>query len=353
LLWDILKEKPPTGPPIALVRIEDVNSSQNQTNLKWIIDFLASRHLPFSLAVIPNYEDLFSDGSRSATPTYRAAYEYPDFIGTLRYAKARGADFVFHGNSHQAGDLMGGFDGVSGADYEFWLYPQNTPLPNDSSDYLIGELEKGEEVFNQLGIRPIAFELPHYASSALDSFLLGKLFQWNYHRSLYFDASLLEDAPLLPKHRMFECKTEECRKERRELARKLVVTADFKRFGGQVLPFVTWKDYYGQALIPETLGMIEYTFFNDDTWRRPVAHPADIVRRAKKLRTVRGAVASFFWHPDLLNRGLRYYQAHPGNFENEGGYKSIRTIVEGIQALGYEFKSISDCSIFPRDDCKK
>lgn len=352
LVWDMLGEAEPPGPRKALVRIEDVNPTQNQEALRWTTDFLSARGVPFSFALIPYYSNLFSNAEEEMLSSWKPVNEFPEFVGTLRYAKARGADFVFHGVAHQAGDLVGGFDGKSGDDYEFWLFPQNTPLPQDSSDYVIDMLEKGEEVFNRLGIRPIAWELPHYASSALDSFLFGKLFEWNYHRSIYFKTDVLQSDRLTAKHRMFDCVTAECRRERRELARSLKVSANVKYFGGQIFPYPVWKDSFGQAVIPETLGAVEYPFYNDGTWR-PVARPADLLHRAKKFKVIRGAWASFFWHPNLVERKLRYYQLHPGNFESEGGYESLKTLVDGIRALGYEFVSIGDCKYFPRSDCPK
>lgn len=339
LLWDILREPPPSGPPRALVRIEDVNPTVNLTYLKWVIDTLTDRKVPLSFALIPYYSNLFSDGQGGPAPVWKPAWKYPEFWGFLRYAKARGIKFVFHGVAHQAGDLIGGYHGSSGADYEFWLYPENTPLPHDSPEFVIQLLEKGEEVFQRLGVQPIAWETPHYASSALDSILFGKLFAWTYHRPLYFEFDRRQDALLLPKHRMFECVTPECRNERIEVAQNLQVNANYSRFSGQISPFLIYKDVYGQKLIPETLGMVDYAFYNEGTWRL-ISHPRDIIRRARKLRVVRGAIASFFWHPDNLDRELPYYRTHPGNYETEGGPNSLIKIIDALQELGYVFKSI-------------
>ncbi len=348
-LWDILGETPPPSPRTALVRLEDINQGQDPGSIRWAIDYLADRKIPFSMAVIPYYSNLFGDGG-GAKAVWRPANEYPEFSGTLLYAKARGANMVFHGVAHQAGDLIAGFDGQSAADYEFWSYPANGPLPKDSSDYLIGELEKGEAVWRSLGLRPLAWEVPHYAASGLDFTLFGRLFEWTYHRALYFDGGVTQDVTFQPRHRFFECLSAECREERRELARKLRVETDHSAFGGQIVPFVVYNDVYGQAVIPETLGMIDYPFFSDRTWI-PVSHPRDVLRFARKLRVVRGAVASFFWHVDLLSPTLPYYQMNPGNYETEGGRNTLITVVQGLKELGYEFGSIGDCRLFPRSDC--
>lgn len=351
LLWDMLQEKAPSGPLGALVRIEDVNPTQNQADLVWVIDYLSSQKVPFSLAVIPYYSSVFGSGERGP-PTWKPVWQYPEFVGTLRYAAARGASMVMHGMAHQAGDLISGYDGTSGADYEFWHYPENKPLPFDSSDYVLDRLEKAEAVFNRLNLKPMAWEVPHYAASALDSLIFGKLFEWNYHRSLYFKGEIKNDVSLDPKLRMFNCKDKACRKERADKLRQLQLDVDYNSFGGQILPYRVFKDSYGQAIIPETLGMVDYMFYNDNTWR-PVGSPETVLRYAKKLRAVRGAFASFFWHPDVMNPKLDYYVRHPGHFDTQGGKHTLIKIIEGLKALGYSFKSIGDCELFPRAECAK
>jgi hypothetical protein len=94
--------------------------------------------------------------------------------------------------------------------------------------------------------------------------------------------------------------------------------------------------------------MVDFAFYPTNTWR-PISSPTDILRRAKKLKVIRGAVASFFWHPQLLNPNSRYYIENPGSYEAIGGKKTLTALIDGIQALGYEFVSIGDNSLFPRE----
>ena len=352
LMWDILKEKAPDGPLGALVRLEDLNPSQNSDDVRWAADFLGREKVPFSMAMIPYYADSFGSEFSDRKPSVLPVTEYKEFMGSIRYALAQGGNLVWHGVYHHAGDHLSGFDGTSGPDYEFWLYPEDTPLPEDSVNYVLDQLEKGEKVFQKMGVRPVAWEVPHYASSALDSVLFGKLFEWNFHRSLYFWSEIEHDAPLLPKHRMLDCLTAECKQERRRLANELKIKTISLDFAGQPVPFRVWKDSYGQALIPETLGMIDYVFYEDNTWR-PVSHVEDLLRRAKLLRVVRGSFASFFWHPDVANPKLPYYVRHPGHYESEGGKHTLQRLIYGLRDLGYEFKSIADCSLFPQSSCDK
>jgi uncharacterized protein YdaL len=266
--------------------------------------------------------------------------------------KALDANFVFHGVAHHSSSTISGYDGVSGSDYEFWLYPENRPMPQDSSDWVLDRLEMGEEVFDELRIRPVAWELPHYAASVLDYFLFGQLFEWNYHRSITFAYELEQELRLKPEHRIFECYTDECRAERRERARELQLSANYETFGGQIIPYTVYRDAYGQAIIPETLGMVDFPMYPDDTWR-PISTVEDVLERAKKLRVVRGSYASFFWHATLLSPGLPYYQQHPDEYaELDQGKETLRRIIYGLREMGYEFKSISDCKLFPQTACQ-
>jgi len=354
LLWDILRiPNPPSGPLGALVRLEDINPSMNQSHVRWAVDYLAGENVPFSVAVIPYFSSPTGRYSPDKRPLYKPADDFPQFKGTLRYLKARKADFIMHGVAHQVGRIISGYDGISGSDYEFWLYPENTPLPMDSSDWVLDRLEQGEAVFDRLNVKPVAWEIPHYAASVLDYHLFGKLFEWNFHRPITFINEVVRESELKPEHRLFECKSDKCRKERRIAASKLSVEADYRAFGGQIIPYRVFKDNYGQGIIPETLGMIDYLMYPGYTWR-PVGRPADLIRRAKQLRAVRGSFASFFWHPSLLDPKARYYEENPGSYkETDGGKNTLRETIEGIKALGYEFKSISDCKLFPRADCSK
>jgi len=353
LIWDILNETPPTSQPMALVRIEDVNPSDDVNSVIWAIDYLKSENVPGSLAVIPYYSNLFHDPfseNEAQAATWFPANKNPGFLGLMNYAKASNMNFIFHGVTHQSGDLISGYHGVSAADYEFWLFPENRPLPEDSSTFLTHKLEQGEKVFQNMGITPIAWEVPHYASSVLDSYIFGKTFEWINHRSIYFKSEVIQDVDLKTEDQFFKCISAECKAQRDQKLTQLKVKTDYRAFGAPVIPFITWKDSYGQALIPETLGMIDFAMYPKDTWR-PVGSPEDVIRRAKKLKVIRGAIASFFWHPQLLNPDCVYYQNVPGSYESVGGKKTLTTVIEGLKNLGYQFVSTGDCKIFPRQSC--
>lgn len=345
LLWDILGEEAPKE-RVALVRIEDIHPKLIYKDMKWVWDYLSKEKVPFTIAMIPFYSDLFGNTTGSHIPVFSPVDKFKNFVGLMKYAQNRGADFVMHGTAHSVGCLLSGYDGESGADYEFWLYPENTPLPFDSVDWVTRRLEMGIRVFQEMGIKPIGFEAPHYAASVLDYMVFAKMFQWQYHRSIFMPFEVQRDTGL-PKHlRAFNCKPEECGEERRSILRNLKVTADHTAFSGINSPFITYRDVYGQSIVPETLGMIDFVFYSSKTWR-PVSTPDDIIRRAKKLKVIRGAVASFFWHPLVLDSKNVYYQENPGSFEAFGGKKSLSLVINGLRDLGYVFKSTNDKKLFP------
>ena len=353
VIYDILKEKAPERPPIALVRIEDVNASVKTEELVWLTDYLADQSIPFSIALIPYYSNLFNDPETdTSTPVALPATKYPNFIGALKYAQARDTSFVFHGVAHEAGDLISGYSGSSGSDYEFWSWPKNEPLPHDQPEWLVKQIEIGESVLMQLGIRPVAWEVPHYAASAMNYVVFGKLFEWNYHAGLYFKSEIIQDVSMSDSDRYFECLTDQCRLQRAQKSVPLKVMADYSTFGSQMFPYPIYRDSYGQALIPESIGMVDFAMYPKDTWR-PISHPADLLRRAKKLKVIRGAMASFFWHPALLDDSNAYYKEAPGSYDTVGGKKTLTTLIEGLKELGYQFRSISDCDLFPSKTCKK
>lgn len=344
LLWDILDEEAPKK-RIALARFEDIAPNTNIDYLRWAIDYMASQKAPFSLALIPQFIDVIGDNG-TMTAVNESIDKYPRLIQAVRYAIARGGSIVMHGVSHALGNVISGYDALTGSDYEFWLYPENTPLPFDSVDWFTKRIERGIEIFNKLGFRPAAFEVPHYAASVMNYMILGKMFPWNYHRTVYFPYKIIQDTGLPQELMAYNCDPAKCGDRRRAILNNINVEVDYHTFGGVPVPYIIYNDPYGQRIIPETLGMIDFAFYGPKTWR-PVSKPEDIIRRARKLKVVRGAVASFFWHPQLLDENFRYYREVPNSFETIGGKNSLRIVVEGIKKLGYEFVSIENKEFFP------
>ena len=142
----------------------------------------------------------------------------------------------------------------------------------------------------------MAWEAPHYHGSALSSKAASTVFTTTYQRVVYFTA----DKPNY----------------------NAAVSKDFGV--GQIFPYVIKKDYYGQRVIPESLGNIEYDIRAIDptsnynyTWQ-------DIVTNAQYGLTVRDGYASFFFHPFWLEPEL-----------GVPGFADFQKLIDGITALGY------------------
>ncbi len=295
LLWDILGATPPTGAPKALVRLEDVGAMVSVQAMKTLTDYLHQKKVPFSIATIPLYEDplgLYNGGVRQEVRLSQAT----NLKKSLDYAVARGGEIVMHGYTHQYSNKKNPHTGVSGDDYEFWNIVDNQPVPEDSASWVYGRLSAGLQDLRANGYTPVAWETPHYHGSAITSRTTPQLFPTTYQRVVYFTA----DKPNY-------------------------FASVSKDFGvGQIFPYVISKDYYGQRVLPESLGNIEYDIHTIDptsnynyTWQ-------DIVTNATYMKAVRGGIASFFFHPFWLEPEV-----------GTPGFEDFKKTIEGISQLGY------------------
>jgi uncharacterized protein YdaL len=279
----------------ALVRLEDVGAMVSVDAMKTLSDYLSGRKIPFSIAVIPHYVDAFgkyNDGVPQSIPLSQA----PDLKASLNYARARGGEIVMHGYTHQYGKMNNPHTGVSGDDYEFWNIVANTPVAEDSTSWALGRLLAGAGELAQNGYQPVAWETPHYQGSALSSKAVPLVFKTTYQRVVYYTS----DKPNFN-------------------------AATGKDFAvGQIFPYVIKKDYYGQRVIPESLGNIEYDIRAIDPTSNYNYTPADIYQNAQYALTVRDGFASFFFHPFWLEPSL-----------NLPGFADFQKVIDGITQLGF------------------
>jgi len=187
----------------------------------------------------------------------------PGLVDAVRYMVSRGGTPVLHGVTHQ-------HDGASGDDYEFWDEIKNRPPAGDSEDAVLGKLELGLEECFANGIHPIAFETPHYAASESGYRALNQVFTLFNERTM--------------------------------------ATPDIGSI--QYFPYPV-TDRFGRYVVPENLGYLE-TDSSD---------PRVLIARARSLRVVRDAVASFYFHA-FLDPAL------------------LGAVVDGITGLGYRFVSL-------------
>ena len=280
----------------ALVRIEDVSAMDDPAQLRAIADYLYSKNVPFSVAVIPLYKDpngYYNNG----IPVTQHLYQSRGVVSALKYMQSKGGTLIMHGYTHQYSNIADPYSGVSADDFEFYISHINTsnyvvydgPVPVDSASWAQGRLTNGLLEFAAAGfLAPTIFEPPHYAASAIDYKVFHAQFGTRYDRGLYASGWCPNGA----------CGTG---------------TPDYTKIYGQYFPFLV-RDIYGSVVIGEQLGNVETQPFNNN----PARFPADILLSAQMNTVVQDGVQSFFFHPYL---DINY----------------LKQIVEGLQAMGYTF----------------
>jgi uncharacterized protein YdaL len=147
-----------------------------------------------------------------------------------------------------------------------------------------------------VGYPPVAWETPHYFASSLASKAVPQVFSSTYQRVVYLTADRPDFTPHPGK--------------------------DFA--AGQIFPYVIQRDYYGQRVLPESLGNIEYDISNVDPSSSFNYPWQDIYLNAQYALTVRDGFASFFFHPFWLEPDV-----------GRPGFQDFTSLVESISALGY------------------
>lgn len=280
----------------ALVRIEDVGPDADPAELRAIADYLFSKNVPFSVAVIPFYVDplgYFNNG----VPVSIHLYQAPRVVSALRYMQSKGGTLLMHGYTHQYSNVANPYSGVSGDDFEFYrahisstdYVVYDTPVAEDSMLWSQGRIVKGQQEFTKAGfLAPTIFTPPHYAGSAIDYQVFKASFAARYDRGLYAAGWCPNGA----------CGTG---------------TPDYTKIYGEFFPYLV-RDIYGSVVVPEGLGNVELVEFNNN----PPRLPADILYSANCNTVIQDGVQSFFFHPYL---NISY----------------LKQIVAGVQAMGYTF----------------
>ena len=302
MLHDILGTNAPTLHR-ALVRLEDVNATTTVSSMQQLTDYLYGQKVPFSIATIPVYTDpngVYNGGVAQTIHMVNAT----GLKQALNYARARGGHVLMHGYTHQYSNIPNLINAVSANDYEFWLATQNRPVNEDSTQWAAGRLSAGLLELQLNGYFPFAWEAPHYQSSPLAIKAVPKYFKNTYQRVVYYTS----DNP-----------------------QTLASTAPGHDFSvGQFFPYIIQKDYYGQRVIPENLGNVEYNICAIDPSSCLTYNVADILTNATYALVVRDGFASFFFHPFWLEPGLV-----------ATGFPDFQQLITGISALGFTWVDAS------------
>lgn len=298
VLHDILDSAHEENHP-AMVRLEDVSAMVDLAAMQQLTDYLYLRQIPFSVAVIPLFRDPFGvyNNGQPQEITLGAA---SDLLQALAYATARGGRVVMHGYTHQYDAVRNPYTAVSGDDFEFWDARSNAPIAEDArAAWLRNRINRGLADFAAVGLTSFAWETPHYQGSPRTFAAVRTRFTTRYERSFYYTARVprLNLPPTDP-------------------------ARDFA--GGQFFPFVVLKDHYGQRVIPENLGNIEYDISGADPISNVNYRWEELLTNARYARVVRDGVASFFFHPFWVEQTLGL-----------PALSDFKNLVEGITALGY------------------
>jgi uncharacterized protein YdaL len=283
----------------AMVRLEDINPSEDPAEITAAGKVLSDLGVPFAFDVIPLYKD--PKGTyHNGVETTIAMTPNSAFVTAINYLLSHGGTMVDHGYTHQYSNVFNPYNGVTGEDAEFFLAHVDAatnnvvwdgPIPGDATDWAQGLMNSAFAAFAAAGLpAPTLWETPHYFGTDRDYKAAANKFAARYERSLYFQGVL---------------------------ASGTATASGYTNYLGQFFPYVV-KDVYGTWVLPENLGNYEPLPYNN----HPARLPADIIKTAQLNLAVRDGFASFFYHPSY---GPTY------------GTGILTEIVNGIKALGYTF----------------
>lgn len=273
----------------ALVRIEDVHGLASPEKLVEIADLLRAEGVPFSVAVIPVFQDprgVYNFRQPQTIPLSKNK----KLVSALKYMVERGGEIVLHGYTHQWRDQPNPKSGVSAEDYEFFRVRLDAegrqvlegPVPEDSQEWVADRVGKALLELKAAGLSPVAWETPHYLASELDNRYFGRYFKLMVHRGIYF----VDDGGTL-------------------------------RFSNQFFPYLIESDFYGQRIAPENL----YCYASAAYMGEPPSTVPAMLYQARLNQAVRDGWASFFFH---------WYQ----------DVRVLKELVQGLKNMGYEFVSL-------------
>ncbi len=277
----------------AMVRIEDLHPQVSLEGYRRLVALIESRDIPYSLAVIPEYRAVQDDGSVYSQPLYaRSARAYRE---TLQRSMDRGAAVIMHGATHQYGDRPNPERGQTGIDYEFWDVVRDRPIDDDSMEWHIARLQRGIDIMNRAGFSTSMYEIPHYLGSP-NSYLASRVFfPYTYQRVTYFGLNDPGRTPagVAPVYEM------------------------------QFFPYMIYQDHYGQAVIPENIGNLQYI--------PPAQSGEAMLRNAAYSLAVRDGVASLFIHSYLFVP-----------YSGSTAYGEFASVIDGITEMGYEWVGVDE-----------
>lgn len=284
---------PVPGRHRALIRLEDVGPATSPVQLRQIAEFLAARHIPYSVALYPRYLGPARQRPRQRIPLR----DRPRVAGVLKYMLATGGTLVLHGYTHQLGGRPNPNNGESGQDYEFLRVRYNAhhvltyhdPVPGGTASWARHRIRLALAAIRAAGLpRPAIWQFPEYGAGPQEYRAAASMFVARFERGNY--------AEKVHGHYKLQTLTE------------------------QAPPFLI-RDVYGGPVLPETLG---YVIGPHVPAAGQGSVSAILASAAAQKAAVRDNVAGVYYHPFL-------------------GTGPLRRLIAGLRREGYRF--VSDCSV--------
>jgi uncharacterized protein YdaL len=335
LLFDILGVEPTFKKKPAVFRLEDLNTSVDYGEVKRVADILDREGVPIQAAVIPIYADPLNANGDNIGDRQIPIDEDPGFRDLIANLVHRRATLIWHGVTHQYGRQKNPNSGASADDYEFWDSSRDSPIQEDSIDYVLQRLERGWKAFARAGFKPQIWETPHYQASSLDYEVFSRVFSWNIGRAVYAPTTIT-GLPAQPAASIwFENSGGEGPEARRSYFDSVRIDSQVQSMTGQLFPYEIYGDYYGQRLLPEDLGNPENCSGVSDCNTRTIQ---ELIDAAKRDRVLRDVWSSFFYHPFLIDSTKMLKHPRVSHFSA----KDIRRLIRAVKSYGYEFISLDE-----------
>jgi uncharacterized protein YdaL len=280
----------------ALVRFEDLHPLSDPTAVLQAAEWLFSNGIPFGFHITARYLDP-NGYNTGGVPLDVALHTQPLMIAAIRTMQLLGGVMMHHGYTHQYSNIANPYTAVTGDDCEFYRITASNgvltyvgPLPEDTdSSWAQGRFDSYAAELTASGFTmPGISTFPAYSASVPDYQAAARTFAARAERTLYFPGVLTNQ------------------------------TIDYTRPAGQYVPYSV-QDVYGSKVLPDTLGGIDPTVYNNI----PPRLPADIIADAQRTLAIRDGVASFFYNP-------------------EDPLSYLQQTVQGLRDLGYQFVSPLD-----------
>ena len=343
LLFDILDAEPrfPKAKP-AVVRVEDFGTANDPAKTKILFDLLKSLNVPYQVNIIPIFADPFNSTGILPTGTDNLPiWQDKHTMGFIDSLKASHVAFVQEGVSHQYDHQINPTNGVSGSDCEFWNCVNQTPLAEDSVDYVLNRLNLGWDSLTHAGISTSLWVTPKYKASLLDNYVFAAVYPWSTGRFNYYTVHKVKGIPKHPKSKLWmEVSGTAGLEARRKALGKIKIIDQTAKPVGQFFPYEIYGDVYGQRILPEDLGYLS---------ANPPITSEDILTHARRNQVLRDVWASVYIHVDQAGN----LRATAGGRDRPMSSSDITNLIQGIAQMNYKFIDIRDFTLANKDVFRK